>query len=175
VLAAFLIVRQRCPQAKLILVPRHPVRAMEVMELARGSVERVQRFSAVNAKEPWEVLVVDAMGVLALVFHVASAAFVGGSLVPKGGQNPLESAAAGCPVWFGPDMSDFPDISQWLMDAGAAGEVRDADELGRQWVRVLEDLELRERMRSGCRQVVQVHCGTTAVVVDDILSRLGGR
>jgi 3-deoxy-D-manno-octulosonic-acid transferase len=67
---------------------------------------------------------IDTMGVLGKLYAIADVAFVGGSLVAFGGHNPLEPAAFAKPIIFGPDMSDFPEISQMLLHAGGAIEVK---------------------------------------------------
>jgi 3-deoxy-D-manno-octulosonic-acid transferase len=173
-MSAFLAVRRAHPPARLILVPRHPVRAGEVVELARRSLPHVQRYSTVDAAQPWEVLVVDVMGVLSRLYALASLSFVGGSLVRKGGQNPLESAAAGCPVFFGPDMSDFPDIARWLLEAGAARTVADGAELGARWIEVLQDEGARTAMREACRGVIAEHCGCTTAIAEEVSALISG-
>lgn len=167
VLRAFETVRARVANAKLLLVPRHPARGAEVAALARRAW-RVHLFSNGPATSPWDVWVVDAMGVLSKLYHVADVSFVGGSLVAKGGQNPLESAAAGCPVVFGFDMSDFPDIATSLMEEGAAEQIGEADVLGERWLDILMDGPRRERMALAGRRVVAQNRGATRRVAGRI-------
>lgn len=178
VFEAFDKVRERVRGAKLIVVPRHPERGNEVASLVRQRELRVQQFTELETTTPWDVLVVDAMGMLSTLYRLASVAFVGGSLVSKGGQNPLESAAAGCPVMFGSDMSDFPDIATWLLESGAAQQVSSGAMLGQRWLEVLSDADIRKRMRGACLRVVQEHQGTTVVIATEIctlLNRLENR
>ncbi|MCU0772853.1 MAG: hypothetical protein MUE94_13950 [Verrucomicrobia bacterium] len=173
VIRAFEIVREQIPNAKLILVPRHPARAIGVSQLSELTRHRVHHFSQLVPAADWDVLIVDVMGVLSKLYHVASVSFVGGSLVSKGGQNPLESAAAGCPVMMGPDMRDFPDIAAGMLEAGAAQTIASASELGQQWLGCLRDVQSLDRKRKACRAFVQKYCGVTDAIVREIISMLG--
>jgi 3-deoxy-D-manno-octulosonic-acid transferase len=74
-----------------------------------------------------DVIVVDRIGILKMLYATADIAFVGGSLVRCGGHNPLEPAAFSRPIIFGPDMSDFADISDMLVESGGAISVNDAE------------------------------------------------
>ena len=76
-----------------------------------------------------EVLLGDTMGELERLYEAADIAFVGGSLIPHGGQNILEPAARGKPVVFGPSMENFPSAGELLLTAGAAVRIGGADEL----------------------------------------------
>ena len=131
VLAAFAKVREAHPGARLVIVPRHPQRALYVVAeaLPYGKVDLFTNLTA-----DWDVAVVDKIGVLFELYAAADAAFVGGSLVSKGGQNLMEPAMFGIQVTHGPDMSNFPDAGR--MDVlGAAHTVRSAAQLGEAWLR----------------------------------------
>lgn len=169
VLRAYGGVRQQVPEARLVIVPRQPRRADEVAALARRAQWNVGLFTTAESCDRWDVLVVDVMGVLSKLYYFATASFVGGSLISEGGQNPLESAAAGCPVMFGPDMSDFPDIARWLLESKAAAEVADGTTLEAKWLQVLSDANVRERMREAGLRVVQEHRGATASIAAEII------
>jgi 3-deoxy-D-manno-octulosonic-acid transferase len=153
VLAAFDIVRKSHRDARLILAPRHPERAPSAVaaSLPRRTALLTELEPVPGKPKPdksapgkpvpdWDVVVVNRIGALfdlyAYVSGGAGAAFVGGSLVPKGGQNPLEPALFGLRAAHGPDMADFPDAGR--MDAvGAALEVRDAGALAAAWLSAL--------------------------------------
>jgi len=168
VIEAYAAVRKNMPGIRLIVVPRHPTRADEVVAQVKQRGWNVQTFTAIDNQKPWDVLVVDAVGVLSLLYHLAIVSFVGGSLVRKGGQNPLEAAAAGCPVMFGPDMSDFPDIAKWLKEGGAALEVSNATLLGEAWMKVLSDGAARQQMRDACLRTIEEHGGSTSLMAEEI-------
>jgi 3-deoxy-D-manno-octulosonic-acid transferase len=169
VLKAFARVRGGHPEARLILVPRHPSRSEHLLAQVNQSRWNAKALSDGDGGQPWDVMVVDVMGILSTLYHLATVSFVGGSLVNKGGQNPLESAAAGCPVFFGPDMSDFPDIAEWLVQGGAAFEVSSGSGLGERWLALMNDDAECERIRKRCRRIIEEHQGATALIADEIV------
>lgn len=171
-LAAFKDLRRSFPELRLVIVPRHPARGAAVQTLCREAGFETQRFTDPNRTTVRDVLVVDAMGRLAALYHLADVAFVGGSLVPKGGQNPIEPAAAGVPVLFGPDMIDFPDISAELLAREAAILVQGSTDLTSRVRELLQDPARRRRMGEAGRTFIAEHAGTTRRVADHILERL---
>ncbi|NLX84337.1 MAG: 3-deoxy-D-manno-octulosonic acid transferase [Synergistaceae bacterium] len=135
VLRAFEILKSRYHQTKLILVPRHPERAKEVLDLAR------QKFSVCllsSGSFDSDVIVVDKIGVLFDLYGTASSAFVGGSFADKGGQNILEPVLWGVPVQYGPHMEDFTEASAEFIELGIATQVKDAKTLGDVWIGIME-------------------------------------
>jgi 3-deoxy-D-manno-octulosonic-acid transferase len=104
-----------------------------------------------------------------MLYGLADVAFVGGSLVPSGGHNPLEPAVWGKPVLFGPDMGDFPLISELLLEVGAAQRIMNADELLRAVKRLLTDPQLAREMGSRASGFVEAHGGA----VDRALTFMG--
>ncbi len=134
ILAAHAALRHqpRFTRALLVLVPRHPERFAPVARLARKhgfpTAIRSETRDAVLSPDT-EVLVGDTMGELQLFYAAVDAAFVGGSLVPTGGHNLLEAAAAGKPAVFGPYMFNFNEIAQMALERGAGVQVRDTETL----------------------------------------------
>lgn len=117
--------------AFVVIAPRKPERFELVAGLLASSTFRFVRRSELDAANPVpqaDVLLLDTFGELARIYRYATVAFVGGTLVPKGGHNPIEPAAAGVPVCFGPSMSNFREIAQVFLRNEAAAEVRDAAE-----------------------------------------------
>ena len=114
----------------LLIAPRHPERAEEVEQTAAGLDLRVARRTR-GAAGPWQVLIIDTIGELASFYAIADVAFVGGSLVPHGGQNLLEPAFYGKPVFFGPHMENFRQLAGEFIGQGAAGVVAGEAELAR--------------------------------------------
>jgi 3-deoxy-D-manno-octulosonic-acid transferase len=127
VLEAHVELRRRYPRLLLVLVPRHPERFRAVASLSRRRGFAV----ALRSKTPralppgTDVLVGDTMGELQRLYAAADLAFIGGSLVPHGGQNLLEACAVRVPVTFGPHMFHFEEISVMALERGAARQVHD--------------------------------------------------
>ncbi|QNI01476.1 lipid IV(A) 3-deoxy-D-manno-octulosonic acid transferase [Halomonas sp. SH5A2] len=122
--------RRRHSNALLVLAPRHPQRFDEVAYLCRD--ER-WLFSRRSEKQPvteqTQVYLADTLGELAVLYAAGNVAYVGGSLVPLGGQNVLEPAALGRPVLSGPSIENFSDVAEPLLAAGALALVDSPDAL----------------------------------------------
>lgn len=172
VLEAHQQVLQKIPDALLLLVPRHPERFEGVARQVRtAGFELMRRSEDLPPPRPSplkgkgvkallvEVYLGDTMGEMLLFYAASDVAYVGGSLVPTGSHNMLEPAALGKPVLFGPHRFNFAEISQLLIDQGAAREVRSEDELAKQVVQLLQQPELRARMGSQGVRVVEQNRG----------------
>ncbi|MBQ6774734.1 MAG: 3-deoxy-D-manno-octulosonic acid transferase [Synergistaceae bacterium] len=149
VIAAFKTVRRKFPDSRLVIVPRHPERALMTVASALPypelSAELLSRTDINNNNAA--IIVVDQIGVLFDLYSIADAVFVGGSLVEKGGQNPFEPALFGLPAIHGPSMSDFPDTER--MDSmGAAVCVHNDSELARVWEESIESAAVQKGVRS---------------------------
>lgn len=120
VLQTYSELRAQFPELYLILAPRNPGRVGEVGRLAAGLGLRAVLRSQAGA-DGGDLLLLDTMGELAGLYSLGSLAFVGGSLVPERGHNPLEPVLFGQPVMFGPHMEDFAEIADELLAVGAAG------------------------------------------------------
>ena len=167
--SVFFRMREEFPHLRLIIVPRRPERGAEVLNLFRNDPVEVSLLSRPNGSTP-VVVVVDRMGYLSRLYSLADVAVVGGSFVPKGGQNPIEPAACGKPVLFGPDMDDFPDVSRWLLEAGGAVQVRNEQELYAECRRLLVNPQQARIMGDRARRVVTENQGTTVKIVQEIVS-----
>lgn len=117
VLAAHRRLAPAHPGLLTIIVPRHPERGAEVAALATG-LPAARRAAGQDPTPATAVLVADTLGELGLFYRLARLAFVGGSLVPHGGQNPLEPARLGCPVLTGPHTWNFAEVIDRLAAAG---------------------------------------------------------
>ena len=130
VLDAFSQLRAERRGARLLLVPRHPIRAEGLLPIA-NKVAKSCLLSKLDSD--WEILIIDQIGVLFELYSLCTAAFIGGSLVPKGGQNLQEAACWGIPIQHGPYMDDFALSALELGELGLAAEVRTAQELYGSW------------------------------------------
>ncbi|RYJ02396.1 MAG: 3-deoxy-D-manno-octulosonic acid transferase [Acetobacteraceae bacterium] len=130
VLAAHRLLAPELPQLLTLLVPRHPARGQEVAELAQGMAPglAVERRSIGALPGPdTAVYVMDTLGELGLAYRLGSVGLVGGSLVPHGGQNPLEPAKLGCPILLGPWTGNFTEVVDRLLSAGGAVRLESAE------------------------------------------------
>src|SRR5882724_1516564 len=152
-------------RALLLLAPRHPERWYEVDRLltARG-LARVRRSHLEDGGEP-AVLLLDSLGELAGLYALAAAAFVGGTLVPTGGHNPLEPARFGVPTAVGPAMHNFRDMAERFDQAGAWRRVRDAAGLAAAWSGWLADPAAAREVGERARQLVEANRGAAAATL----------
>ena len=133
-------------EALLVLAPRHPERFDEVWREIEGRSLRPLRRSAISAAGPGapgresapRVVLLDSLGELASVYRLASAAFIGGTLVPTGGHNPIEAARLGVPVIVGPSMENFRRIARDFEAEGGLTVTGDGEALTRAWRRFLD-------------------------------------
>ena len=169
--AMFVQLRQSLHGLKLLVAPRHPHRAEEVRRVFMRDPFQVVFYSSLP-QERFDVAVVDEFGVLGSLYEFGDIAYVGGSLVPKGGQNPVEPAAAGKPVLFGPDMSDFSDIADLMRKEGGAIQVNTGEEFAAEAYRLLSDSALSARLGRKNRALVERHSGVTSKIAKDILECL---
>lgn len=152
-------------ELRLILVPRHPQRAPEVVAVARELGVEVQRLSELRAGatlDPSAPVIVDTIGELERVYGLSDLVFIGGSLVPHGGQNMLEPASQGLPVLYGPHVDNFPIEAQLLEEAGAALRLGGAEELGPRLRELVESPARRAAMARAGLEVVREQKGATA-------------
>jgi len=142
---------------RAIVAPRHIHRAGRVARLLQAggfAVERLSRLEA-SPEQPWEVLVVDNMGQLLKLYAAADVAFVGGSLLPYGGHNPLEPASYGLPVLFGPHMEHCLQSACLLLESDGGLQVENGQDLKDHIWHLLHNGE--ERHRRGAKALEAVH------------------
>lgn len=159
--------------ARLVLVPRHPDRASEVLaDLATlglsGQLLTKLRAGA-EAPDPRRPAIVDTIGELESVYALADLVYVGGSLVAHGGQNMLEPAAQGRAVVYGPHVHNFVQEAALLESAGAALRVADAAELERTFRELLADAPRRGRMGAFGLEVVAAQKGATKLTLEALV------
>ena len=164
-LDAFATLRARAPGALLLLAPRHPERFDAVHRRCRDAGLVVRRRSLGDDVDATvEVLLVDTLGELLMLFGIADVAVIGGSFVPNGGHNPLEAAVWGLPVLCGPSMFNFADITAQLSSAGALEQVDDAASLGRRVGGLLDDPAELARRGAAAPGVVDANRGAVAAL-----------
>jgi len=171
VLDAWREVRQ--PGALLVLVPRHPQRFAEVAALLDQQGRRSVCRSAGLPAADTEVWLGDSMGEMAAYFTLADLAFIGGSLLPLGGQNLIEAAACGCPVLIGPHTFNFLQATNDAIAAGAARRVADALALGQAVAALLREPGDLAAMRQAAREFSAAHQGAAQRTLEVIARWLG--
>lgn len=128
ILNAYLRLKALYPETLLVIVPRKVERAQEIAELAaKRGLSHLLRSENITAGEH-DLLIVDTIGELVDIYRHSALAFVGGSLVPQGGHNPIEPALFAIPVLFGPHMEDFSEIASLLLASGGSFTVRDEND-----------------------------------------------
>jgi 3-deoxy-D-manno-octulosonic-acid transferase len=150
--------------AFVVIAPRKPERFELVAGMLATSPLRFVRRSELDAESAVaeaDVLLLDTFGELARIYRYATVAFVGGTLVPIGGHNPIEPAAAGVPVCFGPSMSNFREIAQVFLRNEAAAEVRDAAEVIDFAGSMLDNTNLRNQWGERARATVLQNRGAS--------------
>ena len=148
--------------AVLVIVPRHPQRFDAVAQLLES---RGLKFVRRSANTPLDadcgIVLGDSMGEMAAYYRSCDTAFVGGSLLPYGGQNLIEACAAGVPVLIGPYTYNFAQAADSAVAAGAALRVNSAEEVIRLARSILQDAGLRERMGKAGVAFCAAHRGAT--------------
>jgi 3-deoxy-D-manno-octulosonic-acid transferase len=168
------------PNLFLVLVPRHAERSREVgRQLAANGVKFLYRNDIrPDVQYPsGEVhcLLVNTTGELKFFYEQATVAFVGKSLTAVGGQNPIEPAALGKAMVFGPNMQNFADVARSFVMANAAIQVLNAEELEQALAKLLRDGELRAEMGRRAMAVVRENHGSIDRTVEMILQHLKPR
>lgn len=149
--------------ALVVIVPRHPQRfdEVEAKVAAHGLSSRRRSSLAAPMTDDVRILLGDSMGEMFAYYAACDVAFVGGSLLPLGGQNLIEACAVGKPVLIGPHTFNFSVISEEAVDAQAAMRIADADKLMRAARLMLYSLDDRMRMSANALAFARQHKGAT--------------
>jgi 3-deoxy-D-manno-octulosonic-acid transferase len=149
----------------LVLAPRHPERASAVAELLRKRGIPFRLRSSLDGDAPslaaGEALLLDTVGELMKIFTVSDLVFMGGSLVPTGGHNPLEPASCGVPVLFGPHMENFREIAALFLRYGGGVQVPDAGALAQELCSLARDAGRRLAIGRQGIKIIEESSGST--------------
>lgn len=160
----------------IVLVPRHPQRFDAVARLLSGrGVAYLRRSENRALPADCNVVLGDSMGEMAAYYAVSECAFIGGSLMPLGGQNMIEAAALGVPALFGPHTFNFADAAEQAVAAGAAIRIEDAAALCTQVAQLLADTARRSAMSAAGRAFCASHRGATARTMEVVERQLSMR
>ncbi len=171
--------RATLPQETLlVIVPRHPQRFEDVAQLLEQRGLDYLRRSQLghDALSPHvHILLGDSLGEMFAYYAACDMAFIGGSLLPLGGQNLIEALSCGKPVFVGPHTFNFAQITDDAAQSGVAVRVSDADELFSQWLEWLIDQRKLQEVSASAAQFTQAHCGATEKTVrliSDVMNQL---
>jgi 3-deoxy-D-manno-octulosonic-acid transferase len=164
------------PRLVLVLAPRHPERFGAVAEMVEASGYpwnrrthwQNQPAGAIKLLKPGQIVLLDSIGELASVYSVAAVAFVGGSLVPSGGHNPLEPAQFGVPTVMGPHYANFRAIAEDLR-AHDGLRIAESGELAEVLVELLLDRAAAQALGEHARRTFERQAGATERCVKAIL------
>lgn len=151
---------ERFPGLLTVMVPRHPERGAAIRAMLAERGLKVAQRSAREAVEPaTDVLLGDTIGEMGLYYRLSRIAFMGGTITPTGGHNPIEAAALDTVVLHGPDVKNAVDVYRAFDRNHAAVEVADAAALSAELARLLADPVAASAMASNGRRIVRVNRG----------------
>ena len=156
---AFTQARKEKENISFILAPRHPERTGDIEQLFKNLPFVVKRRSEINSDQTWDVLILDTLGELSCLYALCDIAFIGGSLIPWGGQNLLEPAFYGKPIFFGPHMENFKELADKFAEADAARIVETLQEVKQMFL--LSDEKNTLERGEKARQVLSQFQGVT--------------
>lgn len=173
VLEAYRYTQAEYTDLLLVLVPRHPERADEIIAMSCALGLNTAKFSECNVPtNTTQVVVVDTIGDLFKLYGMADIAFVGGSLVERGGHNMLEPAAWGVPIITGNSDFNFSVISKMLEQAGGLAKVSNGYTLEQRVLHLITDATSRERQGQLAAQVVEQNRGSLQKLIKQVDSYL---
>lgn len=153
-------IKKQFPDCVLILVPRYPERSPELIKLANQyELKTVLRTEQANCDATMDVFLGNTIGELLLFYAAADIAFVGGSLIERGGHNLLEPAALNLPLITGAHIFNFKAIYHLLQQADAVATVNNAEELSETIIKFLQSSELRKQLGHQAKQIVTANQG----------------
>ena len=167
---AHLTLNQRIPDLLTIIAPRHPERGDTI---ARRMIALGLSVSRRSLSEPitpsTDIYLADTLGELGILYRTTTVTFMGGSLIPHGGQNPLEPARLNCAILHGPHTFNFQEPIGELLAAGASKSVSDASELATAVGALLEDPELSRARAAAAKRVGSA----SGHILDQIADEIG--
>src|SRR5579883_32946 len=144
------------PQLLTVIVPRHPDRGVGIARMIEAAgLKAALRSGQELPTAGTDIYVADTLGELGLFYRLAPIVFMGGSLVPHGGQNPIEAAKLGAAIVHGPHVFNFADVYEALDEAGGARMAADREALVKQLGQLLADTEARDKLGAASGHVVE--------------------
>ena len=150
-------VLEAIPDVVLIVVPRHPERFKQVVATIKALNYTTYQRSQGDGKPDCQIFIGDTMGEMMTFYAAADVAFVGGSLAPIGGHNPLEPMALGLPTIMGPDTFNMQTLAKQLIEAKAMASINDADSLAERVITLLTDKTQAQQQIDHANHFLQQH------------------
>ncbi|MEM7384153.1 MAG: glycosyltransferase N-terminal domain-containing protein, partial [Verrucomicrobiota bacterium] len=162
--------KERCPELRLLIAPRHVERCGEILEeLGKYDVRVVRRSATGGAQDGPDVLLIDTTGELRNWYHLANWVVIGKSFLGQGGQNPVEPILAGKPVICGPHMENFSGLMERLLEKKGIVQV-DSESLASAVAALFREAEEAAALANRGREAVEAHRGATVRTVGRIAS-----
>ncbi len=173
VAAAHRLIKAKLPRIATIIAPRHPGRGKAIAQmLASRGFSVALRSAGERPDANTDIYIVDAIGELGTLYALTDVAFIGGSLIAHGGQNPVEAIGHGAVVLTGPHWTNFRDFYRALLRHKGARQVAGAEELAAAVVQLLSEEGELSRMRDGAKQALASLSGALDRTVETILAML---
>lgn len=168
VLSVFKQAKEKHPELKLLIAPRHPQRYEQVENLIRSSGYSYGKRSSSDSFLNKDIIMLDTMGELSKFFSLAYVAFIGGSFVPTGGHNPLEANIWGKPVISGPHTFNFKDVYKLLTEKQSAIIVNNESEFLSQLLTYIEDENVYINACSAAKEIFTTNKGAIDFVINEL-------
>jgi len=161
--------KDKQPDILSIIVPRHPGRGVEIADTLKAMGLNVALRSTKGELTPaTDIYIADTMGELGLFYRLATIVYIGKSLVPLGGQNPLEAARLDCAIVFGPHMDNFKEITAKFIEIKACVEVPDEASLLSTVSRLMTAPEECQKLATAARRVAHEQSGVLDAVLHEL-------
>lgn len=162
--------KEEYPTLLTIIVPRHVKRGADIV----SQVEKLHLSAALRSKEETitditDIYIADTMGELGIFYRLSPIVFVGGSLIPHGGQNPLEPARLECAIVLGPYMDNFMEVTKELESKEACLRVQDDEELRETIDSLLKDHTKQEKLANAAKALIEEKSGLLEHVVEQLI------
>ena len=168
VLNTFKELKEKHPDIKLLLAPRHPKRVPDIQNLTKNLGLNYGLRSKDDKFTDYDIIILDTLGELGKMYSICHFAFIGGSFNKTGGHNPLEAAVYDKPTITGPSIHNFKDI-YWTLDKTDAGKiVNSPEELKNYMDKLLSDKEFYTKACEDCKKVFEAQSGALDFVIDKI-------
>ena len=173
ILKSFINITQYFANLKLVIVPRHPERTDEIAKIAKTkNISACIESEGVN--DDCLLMIVDSIGKTSFLYQHAEAAFVGGSLVHRGGHNIIEPAFFKCPIIIGPSMFNFETIAEDFITNKACRVVYDDKSLATEFIDILNNNTNKLSMIDSASMIIEKNSGASELQLSAIINELNG-